>query len=109
MELTKKEKKLAREIIETGLQREFSKGLSDADKILNDWKNKLINNRDAYHLMFNNITKFDKHIARRYDGMTGSKFLFIIIAQLADGTISEKELENFPNEIKQKIKLIAGL
>jgi hypothetical protein len=76
---------------------------------LNDWKNNSTNNRDAYHLLYQKIKNFDKHIARRYDGMTGLKYLYIIVAQLADGIISENELEDFPDAIKQKIKFLADV
>lgn len=104
MEFSKREKKLAREIIETGLQKEFTKGLLDADKILNDWKIKALDNRNAYHNLYQHIIDFDKHIARRYDGMTGSRYLLVIIAQLQDGLILESDLENFSEEIKNIIK-----
>ena len=107
MELSKQEKKIARQIIEIGLQKEFAKGLSDADTILNEWKNKSTDNRDTYHLLYKKISDFDKHIARRYDGMTGSKYLFIIAAQLQDSIISEIDLEEFSEAIKQAILLIA--
>jgi len=104
MELSKREKKLAREIIEAGLQKEFTKGLLDADKILNDWKIKGLDNRNAYHNLYKHIIDFDKHIARRYDGMTGSRYLLVIIAQLQDGLISESDLENFSEEVKLALK-----
>ncbi len=107
MELSKQEKKVAREIIETGLQKEFAKGLFDADTILHQWKNKSTDNRDAYHLLFKKITDFDKHIARRYDGMTGSKYLFVIAAQFQDGFISESDLKKRSERVKQAVKLIA--
>jgi uncharacterized membrane protein YebE (DUF533 family) len=109
MELTKKERKIAREIIEIGLKKEFSNGLLEADKVLNDWKNNSMNNHDAYHLLCQKIKNFDKHIARRYDGMTGSKYVYIVVAQLADGLISEEELEKFSEEVRLKIKFMAGL
>ena len=41
MELSKKDKKIAREIIEKGLQKEFAKGLYKFDTILNEWKSKV--------------------------------------------------------------------
>ncbi|HEY8658593.1 MAG TPA: hypothetical protein VIL78_06125 [Hanamia sp.] len=104
MELSKREKKLTREIIEAGLQKEFTKALLDADKILNDWKIKGLDNRNAYHNLYKHIIDFDKHIARRYDGMTGSRYLLVIIAQLQDGLISESDLENFSEEVKNIIK-----
>ncbi len=43
VELSKKERKIARSIIETGIQRQFQKGLNSIDSILLNWKdNKLI-------------------------------------------------------------------
>ena len=89
MELSKREKQKVRRIIETGLQREFSNGLSEGDNILNKWKNKSKNNREAYHLIYKHITDFDNHISRRYDRISGSKYLFIIAGQIRDGVISE--------------------
>lgn len=104
MQLSKREKKIAREIIEAGLQKEFKKGLLDADKILNNWKIKALDNRNAYHNLYKHIIDFDKHIARRYDGMTGSRYLLVIISQLQDGLISESDLENFSEEVKLALK-----
>jgi hypothetical protein len=109
MELSKKDKKTAREIIEAGLQKEFAKGLFDADSILNKWKNKAIDNREAYHSLYKQITGFDRHIARRYDNIKGSTYLFIIAAQLSDGIISENDLNGFPEEVKQAIIRIASI
>lgn len=37
MELTKPEKKIVRELIEIGLQREFANGLSKAAAIIENW------------------------------------------------------------------------
>jgi hypothetical protein len=109
MELSKKDKKTAREIIEVGLQKEFAKGLFDADTILIEWKKKAIENREAYHSLYKHISIFDKHIARRYDDMRGSKYLFIIAAQLRDGIISENDLNEFSPEVKQAVIKIAGI
>ncbi len=109
MELSKKDKKTAREIIESGLQKELAKELFDVDTILTGWKTKSKNDRDAYHSLYKHIIDFDKHIARRYDGMTGSKYLFIIAAQLRDGVISENDLSDLSNEVRQAIKMIADI
>ncbi|MHC1777349.1 MAG: hypothetical protein AB9834_18250 [Lentimicrobium sp.] len=108
MELSKEQKKIARGIIEAGLQKEFAKGLSKADAILNEWKIKGTNHGEAYHSLYRHIAAFDKHIARRYDEMTGSKYLFIISAQLRDGIIAEEDLNEFNPEVRGAIKIIAG-
>lgn len=66
MELSKKDKKVARTLIETGLLREFAQGLSRADAILQNWKNSTApDHRTTYHSLYNMIADFDKHIARR--------------------------------------------
>ena len=46
-DLTKSEKKLARELIEKGLQQKFEKAIRDLDTIIAGWKNKTTDNRDA--------------------------------------------------------------
>ncbi|MDA3930131.1 MAG: hypothetical protein PF541_14365 [Prolixibacteraceae bacterium] len=109
MELSKKDKKTAREIIELGLLKEFENGLMKADKIITNWKSEQKNNREAYHSLFDHIHKFDKHIALRYDGMTGSRYLLIIAGQLNEGIISDADLENFSEEAKQTVKRIADI
>ncbi|MBK8983480.1 MAG: hypothetical protein IPM38_14475 [Ignavibacteria bacterium] len=101
--LSKREKRIAREIIEKGLQVEYAKALNDAYTVLQNWKNKETDNRDAYHLLFKTVRDNDKHIARRYDGMRGSDYIDIIAAQLIDGIISEDDLKEFREETQIEI------
>lgn len=108
MELSKSDKKIAREIIEKGLQQEFAKGLFDADTILNNWKNKATDNRETYHALYKHIIEFDKHYARRYDRMTGSNYIFIIAGQFNDEVISENDLNGLSGEVIAAVKMIAG-
>ena len=108
-ELSKKDKKTAREIIEKGLQKEYAKGLFQFDSILTKWKDNTLDNKDAYLQLCKELVNYDKHIARRYDDMKGSNYLFIIAAQMLDNIISENDLENFSDEAKQAIKIITSL
>ncbi len=101
--LSKREKKIAREIIEKGLQVEFAKALYDADTVLQNWKSKETDNRTAYHKLYKTVKDNDKHIARRYDGMTGSRYIDTIAAQLADGIISNDDLKEFTEETQNEI------
>lgn len=102
-ELTKREKKIAREIIDKGLQIEYTNALNDADNVIQNWKNKITDNREAYHLHYKTVKDHDKHIARRYDGMRGSSYIYIIAAQLADKIISKNDLKEFREEIQNAI------
>ncbi len=109
MELSKKDKKVAREIIEKGLQKEFANGLNEAYAVLQKWKKNDLENRDAYYLLFKTITDFDKHIARRYDRISGSTYFLIVTSQFAEGIISEEDLKDFSPEIREKIYLTNNL
>ena len=109
MELSKANRKVAREIIESGLQHEFKNGLVAAAAIIKQWEDKAGDNREYYHLLYSTIRNFDKHIARRSDAMRASDYLFVIAAQLRDGVISEKDLASLSEEMRQQIQLIATL
>ena len=103
MEFSKKNKKVAREVIEKGLQTEFANGLKKAQKVIETWKENKKENREAYHLLFSTVYDFDKHIADRYDGMSGSKYFYTIVEQFADGIITEDDLKDFSPEVREKI------
>lgn len=108
IELTKKDKKIARAIIEMGLQKDYAIAITKADAIINDWKNKKLDNREAYLALYARIHKSDKLIARRYDNMSGSKYIYIIAGQLIDGIIEEDDLNEFSDDAIQTIKMLVN-
>ena len=55
MELSKKDKKAALEVIEKGLQREFEKGLSKTEKLLFNLRKGIKNNTETYHAVYKHI------------------------------------------------------
>lgn len=103
-ELPKSQKKIARQIIEMGLQREYQNGIKKADAVIEKWKSGKLDNRDAYISIYKKLTSHDKHLARRYDNMSGSKYLMIISGQVADGIVSFDEIDELNDQAKQVIK-----
>jgi hypothetical protein len=103
-ELPKSQKKIAREIIEKGLQREYQNGIIKVDAIIEKWKSGKLDNRDAYLSMYEKLISHDKHLTRRYDNMSGSKYLIIISGQVADGIISPDELCELDDQARQVIQ-----
>ncbi len=87
--LSKKDKRIIRDLIEKGLQKEYRQGLQQFEAILQKWKNEQQDNRDAYHQLYKSVHTFDKHIAHRYDRMSGSQYLMILAAQMADELIGK--------------------
>ena len=108
-EITKSEKKLARQIIEKGLQIEYKKGLEQQSEIIERWKSGNSDTKDSYLKLYQSVTSYDKYIAKRYDDMRGSKYLFIIAAQLADGIITLEEIEKFSIDTKNRLLILSGI
>jgi hypothetical protein len=100
-QLSKREKKIARYCLDKGLDAEFREGLEKFETILKDWRaGKFASNREAYHSLFEAVYKKDKAIARRYDGLTGSRWLITIVGILRDGYISKDDIKDFSDEAK---------
>ncbi len=79
MTLSKPDKKVARELIERGLETEFEEGLTEFAGIIADWQSGKTSVKDTYYGLFKSVAEFDKHIARRYDRMTGSNYFWIVL------------------------------
>ena len=105
MELSKKDKKVAREVIETGLQREFEKGLGKTEELLLKWR-KGVGNSETYHAVYKHIRSLDKHIALRYDNITGSRYLITITYQLLDEVLHEEDLVDFSEDVQLYLKSV---
>lgn len=103
-ELPKSQKKIARQIIEMGLQREYQNGIEKVDAVIEKWKSGKLDNRDAYVSIYKKLTSHDKHLACRYDNMSGSKYLMIISEQVADGVISFDELGELDDQARQVVQ-----
>ncbi len=71
-EFSKSEKKIARKIIETGLQRDYESSIRDLEKIILRWKSNDLTNKEAYQELYRTVKENDKYIARMYDDMRGS-------------------------------------
>jgi hypothetical protein len=103
LELPKSQKKIARSVIEIGLMREFRTALEDFEKLIQEWKEKKLDDRDAYHKMYKAVESHDKHIARRYDGMRGSDYVPIMVCQIFDGVIAKDDILEFEPEVRENI------
>ncbi|WP_412466705.1 hypothetical protein [Pedobacter sp. KLB.chiD] len=104
MDFSKAANKVARKLFEVTLQRELKKEMQIFSEILDQWKTQQPeDNRDDYYKIFTAVKDFDKHIARRYDGLRNSWFFDTIIAMLTDKTITTADLADFSEEAKSEI------
>ncbi|WP_025141612.1 hypothetical protein [Pedobacter jeongneungensis] len=104
MDFSKADNKVARKLFEVALQRELIKGMYEFAEVLDQWKTQQPeDNRDDYYKIFTAVKDFDKHIARRYDGLKNSWFFDTVIALLIDKIITTADLEGFSEEAKSEI------
>lgn len=119
MELTKTDKRLCRQLIHTGLERECKKFAEDMKKLVNPpipsaeleapyqeengwsvegpWHKKYIK-------IYKKIAAFDKHIARRYNDISGGRYIEAVLTLYCHDIISEEELDGFSESVKEHIK-----
>jgi len=98
MELSKTDNRIAKIIIDRGLQKDFEQGLHGTDSILENWKVNGAAHKETYHVLYAYLKQFDKHIAQWYDGMKNADFLLIMAWQCRDGLITDEDLTLFPAE-----------
>lgn len=104
MDFSKADNKVARKLFEVALQRELKQEMQLFSEILDQWKTQQPeDNRDDYYKIFTAVKDFDKHIARRYDGLRNSWFLGTITALLVEKIITADDLEDFSEEAKSEI------
>ena len=104
-ELSKKEKKIARVCIDKGLDAAFKKGLENCEAVIRDWRQKKFSShKEAYHKIFKAITDLDEAIARRYDGLTGSRYLVTVVQLFLEKVITEDDIKELSEETKAVIR-----
>lgn len=105
MELTKKERKIARELIDKGIAEDFKRELLELDAILQKWKQEGGHNGDCFYILYSNAREFNKWVGLRYGKISGRQYIDFLIYQLLDGLYDSAELDEFRPEIKEHILL----
>ena len=105
MELSKKEKKIARDLISKGQQEDLKRGLLEFDAILQKWKDEAGHNGDCFYTLYESIRDYRKWIALRYDRVSGSHYVDTLIYQLFNNLYPASEIDEFRPEIKDYILL----
>jgi hypothetical protein len=104
-ELTKKEKKIARECIDKGLDAAFKEGLEKSEVVISNWRQgKFSSNKEAYYKLYKTLTDKDDVIGRRYDGLTGSRWLMTVAQLFSEKVITEDDIAGFSDETKAVIR-----
>ena len=103
-ELSKSQKKIARAVMDKGLNSHYRKALSEIDLIIKKWKEgNFSNNRETYMLLFQRVKENDRNIGQIYNDKGGSRWVEVMADQLAVGVISIEDLKDFDDEVRNTI------
>ena len=103
LELTKTQKKIARELIDLGLQRECKAFTDKITKFTNSPEWKTGNSHELYLKLYKKVTSFDKHIARRYNDLTGSHYLMAVFGLFQDEILTPDDIARFDIEVQNEL------
>jgi len=103
IELTKSQKKIARELIDLGLQRECQSFKNEITQLVNSPEWKTDNPKDSYHKLYKKVDVFDVHIGKRYDYLAGSHYFHTVLSLLYDKILTQEDIERFDVEVQNAI------
>ena len=108
-ELTKSQKKIARRVMDKGIEAHYLRGLTGAENILKKWRKSEMGITDAYMQLYKSVQRIDKHIGNVYNDKGGSRWVEIMSLQLADGVISLDDLADFEDDVREIIMRFSGI
>jgi hypothetical protein len=109
-ELSKPGKKIARKVMDKGLDNHYIKALKAVQTIIAKWeKGGFESNRDAYMELYTTVDKNNNNIARIYDNKGGSRWVEVMGMQLAQGVITMEDISEFDEDVKNAIMIWSGL
>ena len=103
IELTKKQKKIARELIDLGLQRECQSFKKEIEQFTGSSKWKTGNPKELYHKLYEIVTIFDKHIARRYNDLSGSHYFNTVLGLFYNEILKPEDIARFDIDVQNEL------
>lgn len=102
--LTKAQKKTARTLIDIALERDCAALIDEVSCLAQKPLDKVEKpNHTRYIELYKVIESFDKHLADRYDGITGSKYLDTVSFLLAEGSLTDEDLAVCDETMKSEL------
>lgn len=103
IELSKSQKKIARELIDNSLQIECGRFLEEIETFISNRKQECKSSHEVYLNLYKKVKSFDKHIAKRYNDLRGSTYYMILVGLLLDEIITPEDLNRFDEEMKKRL------
>lgn len=102
-DLTKSQKKKARELIDIALRRDYVEAVRRVKTICDSFVEGESDPREFYMELYSTIKNKDKDIGRRYDDLTGSQYFMRLSMLLKEGVLTEEDLQGLNPELKERL------
>lgn len=109
IELSKSQKKIAREVIHEGLNIECKTFLDKTEKWMKEPYRPEDTPHSKYLKLFEEIGKFDEQIAFRYDRLSSSKYLITVACLIFEKTLPEETVMRFSEEVQREISKLINI
>ena len=103
IELSKRQKGIARELIQLALQRECKSFVEELSKWMNSSKSEYETPHKLYLQLYRKIESFDGHIAKRYNDLTGSHYYVAVLSLLHDGILKPEDIASFGQDVQNQL------
>lgn len=102
-ELTKSQKKKVRELIDIGLKRDYTDAIKRVKRLCDSFVEGKSDPREYYMKLYSTVKNKDKDIARRYNDLTGSKYLLRLSMLLIDNVLTHDDIRGLDDELKERL------
>jgi hypothetical protein len=83
----------------------LKEGLENSETVIREWQQgKFSSTKETYKKLYKTLTDKDDAIGRRYDGLTGSKYLITVAQLFSEKVITEDDIAGFSDETKAVIR-----
>ena len=103
IELTKSQKKIFRELIALGLQRECQSFKDKIEQFTGSSEWETGNPQELYHKLYNIVITFDKHIAIRYNGLSSSRYFNTVLDLFYNDILIPEDIARFDIDLQNKL------
>ncbi|MEY4926139.1 MAG: hypothetical protein RI894_575 [Bacteroidota bacterium] len=105
MNLSKSDKKIARILIDKGVIVEKTALFLQLEQTLADWRSGKKDVQHTYATIYGQVGDKDKAIARRYNGLGGSRYFLAVLQLFHEGILSDADIADFSEKVRAEIEL----
>jgi hypothetical protein len=103
IELSKKQKKIFRQLIDLAIQRECKSFTDKIAKFLNSSKGQSEDSHELYIALYKKVASFDKHLGKRYDDLSSSSYFFAVFGLFHDKILTMEDIACYDIEDQDEL------